>query len=171
MSPVNRPEPVFLVNGYSDPVVVKINGRATYLNSAPVYDFFKNLIASGRRRFVVDFHNCQAMDSTFMGILAGAGLMLHKTVPPGELVLARLNQRNLELVQNLGLHRIMHVDQGAFPQPAEGLHIQPTASAKTEVEKARLILQAHENLVEIDETNRARFQDVIIFLKNQIGGG
>ena len=38
----------------------------------------------------------------------------------------------------------------------------------SEVENARLVLEAHENLVEIDASNRTKFQDVISFLKNQV---
>ena len=33
---------------------------------------------------------------------------------------------------------------------------------------ARLVLDAHENLVAVDEANRAKFQDVLSFLKNRL---
>ena len=39
----------------------------------------------------------------------------------------------------------------------------------SELESARLVLEAHENLVSADETNRAKFQDVLAFLKNRVG--
>jgi hypothetical protein len=30
------------------------------------------------------------------------------------------------------------------------------------------VLEAHENLVSVDEANRAKFQDVLAFLKNRV---
>jgi hypothetical protein len=39
---------------------------------------------------------------------------------------------------------------------------------RSELEHARLVLQAHENLVTTDESNRSKFQDVLTFLKNRV---
>jgi DNA recombination-dependent growth factor C len=38
-----------------------------------------------------------------------------------------------------------------------------------EIENARLVLEAHENLVATDADNATKFQDVLAFLRNQIG--
>src|SRR5690606_31779294 len=102
----------FLVDAYSDPAIVKIRGRVSFMNSGPWRDFFSKVIQSDKRRFIVDFADCASMDSTFLGILAGAALELRKRDPKGSIVLCRLGARNLELVRNLGLHRIMTVDPG-----------------------------------------------------------
>ena len=160
-------EPVFLVNAYSEPVVMKINGRASYLNSAPASDFFERMLARGKREFVLDFHDCSGIDSTFLGIIAGVALKLCDAEDKGSMILCRMSRRNLELVRNLGLHRITKVDSGDytmhFDEPAECLG----AVDRSEIENARMILSAHENLVEADGSNQAKFQDVIAFLKNQ----
>ena len=47
--------PVFLVHINGDPVVLTIVGRASYLNCAPVAQFFDKLAKQGRRRFVIVF--------------------------------------------------------------------------------------------------------------------
>ena len=160
-------EPLFAVSAYSDPVVMRINGRASYLNSAPASDFFEHMLGRGKRHFVLDFHDCTGVDSTFLGIIAGVALQLREPESKGSMILCRLSRRNLELVRNLGLHRIITVDSGRFAmefeEPAE--HLDEVDH--TEIENARMILSAHENLVEADESNRAKFQDVIAFLKNQ----
>jgi hypothetical protein len=36
------------------------------------------------------------------------------------------------------------------------------------VENARMVLEAHENLVNADESNRSKFQDVLAFLRNRV---
>jgi anti-anti-sigma regulatory factor len=170
--------PVFLVDVYSDPILVKVRGRASFQNSQLVRDFFQQAIGEGRRRFAVDFAECAGMDSTFLGVLAGAALELRKAVPAGSLVFLRLGARNLELVRNLGLHRLATVDpgnagDGTAPVPAGGSGpVKPLEGPKlAEVESARLCLKAHENLIAADHGNLGKFQDVITILKNRVDQG
>src|SRR5271156_137007 len=98
-------KPVYLVDAYSEPVLVRIEGRANFQNSACLRDFMKGMIEQGKTQFAIDFLHCVSMDSTFLGMLAGAALELRKRTPErGGIVLMRLGPRNLELVRNLGLH-------------------------------------------------------------------
>jgi anti-anti-sigma factor len=159
----------FLVDAYSDPVIVRIQGRACVTNSASLHDFLTQMIAQNRARFVVDFADCASMDSTFLGVLAGAALEVRRQKPPGSLVLCRVGRRNLELLRNLGLHRLLTVDAGDFSMEF-GQEAAPLGGggALGDVERARLILEAHENLVTADPSNQGRFQDVLAFLRNRI---
>ncbi len=164
----DSPKPVFLVDAYADPVVVRIDGRASFLNSAALKDFFTAMIAQGKTRFAVDFKSCASMDSTFLGVLAGAAIQLRRLTTPGSLTLVRVGERNLELIRNLGLHRLATVD--ADGQNAAGAVTELDAKALSEIESARLVLEAHENLVAADPDNATKFQDVLAFLRNQLGG-
>ncbi len=163
-------KPTFLVDAYADPVVVRIEGRASFANSGSLRDFVAEMIRQGKTRFVVDFAACTSMDSTFLGVLAGAALELRRRTPPGTLTLARVGERNLELIRNLGLHRIALVDAGAVPMNFQGCTQTLDAKAKSELESARLVLEAHENLVTADAANAAKFQDVLAFLRNRVDG-
>ncbi len=162
-------KPAFLVDTQSDPVAVCIEGRASFQNSACLHDFFTAMIGQKRLRFVLDFQQCTSMDSTFLGVLAGVALELRKHIPQGSLVVCRMGPRNLELVKNLGLHRLLTVDTGevnvTLNSGAASLDCNPVRS---ELESARLVLAAHENLVVADEANRAKFQDVLTFLKSRV---
>lgn len=160
----------FLVDATSDPAVVRIQGRASFQNSACLQDFFSELMRQGKSRFVLDFHACTSMDSTFLGVLAGAALQLRKLTPPGSMVLARANPRNLELIRNLGLHRIVTVDMEGAGVNANQAATPLGCDSKqlSELEHARMVLKAHENLVETDESNRGKFQDVLMFLRNRV---
>ena len=178
-------KPVYLVDAYSDPVVVRVVGRAAFQNSGDIHDFIAECIRQGKTRFVFDFKNCESMDSTFLGVVAGAGSQIRKLAPPvpsavkrasappflpPSLVLARLSQRNLELVRNLGLHHLATVDSGDFPMEF-GKNYAPvpaSATARSELDQAKLALEAHENLMAADEGNRSKFQDVVAFLKNRV---
>jgi anti-anti-sigma factor len=161
-------KPVYLVDAYSDPVVVKVTGRACFQNSACLRDFVMEMLHQGKNRFVLDFQQCTSMDSTFLGVLAGLALDLKKRAG-GSLVLARMGSRNLELVRNLGLHRLLTVDAGEFPMGFDRCDTPLQCGDQSELEHARLVLEAHENLVNVDESNRAKFQDVLAFLKNRVG--
>jgi anti-sigma B factor antagonist len=156
---------VYLVDAESDPVVIRIDGRAAFQNSGCLRDFVTEMLRQGRKRFVLDFQQCTGVDSTFLGVLAGAAIELKKS-PGGSLVAARVGQRNLDLMRNLGLHRLVTIDPASSAgteQCRTGLESAP----KSEVETARMVLEAHENLVKADESNRAKFKDVLTFLRSK----
>lgn len=159
-------KPVYLVDAHSDPVVVRIEGRAHFQNSACLREFAAEMLRQGKTRFVLDLGHCTSMDSTFLGVLAGAAMDVRKA--GGSLVLARVGPRNLELIRNLGLHRLLTVDSGDFPMSFEHGGRALACVDRTELENARLALDAHENLVAADEGNRRKFQDVLVFLRNRV---
>jgi anti-anti-sigma factor len=160
---------VYQVDAYSDPVVVRIDGRACFQNSACLKDFVSEMIRQGKTRFVLDFQHCASMDSTFLGVLAGSAFELRKaTGGTGRFVLSRVGQRNLELIRNLGLHRLLTVDAGDFNMSFDKCDQALHCADRSELENARMVLEAHENLVAADEGNRSKFQDVMSFLKNRM---
>jgi len=165
-------EPTYLVNAHADPILIRIVGRASYLNVAPLCDFMTAMQQQGRRDFVLDTERCTGMDSTFLGLLAGLALEVKQAEKPGSVVLCRLSPRNLELIRNLGLHRLLEVDADpaglSFGTEAGQALGGPPPSPQ--VASAHLILRAHESLCEADEGNRARFQDVITYLRQETGG-
>lgn len=165
-------KPTFLVNAYADPVLIRIEGRASFVNSASLKDFIGEMVRQGKTRFVLDFQQCASMDSTFLGVLAGAAMQLRKLSPAGGLTLVRVGERNLELIRNLGLHRLATVDSGDFKMSFDGGSAMAlTAEKKTEIESAKLVLEAHENLVSADSANAAKFQDVLAFLRSRVDSG
>ncbi len=165
---MNKPQqPTFLVSAYSDPVVVRINGKANYMNCNSFREFIETTVDSGNRRIVLDFHNCTGMDSTFLGILTGTALKLRQQSPAGILVLCKLSERNNELVHNLGLQNILTIDEDLAMTENAATKEQFSALKNVEVSDAKEVIKAHEHLVQANENNVIKFQDVIAFLKNQ----
>ena len=156
--------PVYLVDPESDPVIVKICGRASYQNSSPLQTFFQSMAAKGKTNIRLEFSLCTAMDSTFLGIIAGAAIQAGKQTPQGTIHLAGLDQRNLQLIRNLGLHRLATIDEN--PVIAEKEHKMEVLEGKGVVSRDTM-LEAHENLSGIDESNLEKFQDVVAFLKGE----
>lgn len=158
-------QPTFLVSAYSNPVVVQINGKANYLNCSNFREFMDKMIREGKRQFVLEFNHCKGMDSTFLGILAGCALNLKKLNPPGVLIISQLNDRNHELICNLGLQHLLTIGDDLANSENRDAFSQLEDS---EVSSAHQVLDAHKNLVAADEQNAAKFQDVIAFLQNQV---
>ena len=158
-------QPTFLVSAYSDPIVVRINGKANYLNCNAFREFTEQMLSQGRQHILVDFANCQGMDSTFLGILAGTALELKKKDPPGTLTLCQLSERNQELITNLGLQNLLRISKDK-DENEQCAHFDSLSNE--EVSDAKSVLQAHESLAEANKKNVVKFQDVISFLKNQV---
>ena len=156
-------QPTFLISAYTDPIVVKVNGKANYLNCNAFREFIEKILAGGSQDFYIDFTECKGMDSTFLGILAGAAIELRKLTPARELVVGNLSDRNYELICNLGLQNLLTIDERAKQANAKY-----DALKNQEVSDAKNILEAHENLTAADHENEAKFQDVIAFLRNQV---
>ncbi len=163
-------EAIFKVNPYTEPVIVKVYGKARYTNCSPLQDFFNQQIKQGRRNFVIDFSECHSMDSTFLGIITGAALKLRKFDPPGKFALCCLGKRNRDLVKNLGLNQLMEidVDSTGYCMPDHSTRDITNRDGHTSRQEAKMILKAHEDLCKLDQANIHRFQDVIAYLKNEV---
>ncbi len=149
-------------------VMVRVEGKGTFLNSTGLKEFAKEMTNRGHREFCIDLANCPLMDSTFMGTLAGIALRL-KELGQGELRVVRLNERNRDLLCNLGLDQLFTIDTGAGP--AVPVTAPLTTAPVDKATQAQTMLDAHEAVVEANPANAAKFKDVLEYLKNDLRGG
>lgn len=158
----------YLVDAGTTPVIVKVVGRANYLNCRPLADFFEKMLAQNKLEFSLHLGACTSMDSTFLGIITSLAIRLAQKHKGGFIRLYQLSERNLELVHNMGLDRILSVEIGDLPQhnslsTEQALPLRPWEAAHPE-----LILKAHQALVAIHEANKHQFQDLLTFLQREI---
>ncbi len=160
-------QPSILVGTANRTVWVRVEGKGSFLNSTGLKDFAKEMINRGFREFAVDLNTCPVMDSTFMGTLAGIALRLRE-LGQGHLRVTNLNERNNDLLSNLGLDQLFILEpQGEkLPQPAEQVPLPATATDK--VVQAQTMLEAHEACVEANGANAAKFKDVLEYLKQDL---
>src|SRR5205807_7066393 len=80
--------------------LVKISGRASFNCSVDFKTLVYELRDRGYRNFVLDLTECQIIDSTFLGVLAGFGLKLAEAMK-GKTTISLLNpnQRILDLLE------------------------------------------------------------------------
>lgn len=149
---------------------IKVVGRGSFQNSGCLKAFYQQLLKDGVHRFVVDLEACTYLDSTFLGILLGLGLKL-KEGGNGLLHILNASPRNLELLRNLGLDRLINID--AAPVPLNGITEKTleemACPTPTRQEAAPTILEAHEALMEFDPRNVPKFKDVVEFLREDLG--
>ena len=174
-----------LVARSADLGFIKVVGRGSFQNSGCLKAFYQQLLKEGVRRFVVDLEACTYLDSTFLGILLGLGLKL-KEAGPGLLHILNASPRNLELLRNLGLDRLISIEGGGGSSNStrsisngsgagllnglreDRLEEMP-CPVPTKAEAAPTILEAHVNLMEFDPRNVPKFKDVVEFLREDLG--
>ena len=159
-------EPDYQVHVTPENAFVRVFRKASYLNCGPLRSFLEESILSGRRNYIVDFQDCSSMDSTFLGILVGLALKLRKFEDEGYLTLVNLRGRNLETVQNLGIHKIAEISSEETPSDLHELDDLKNGK-KDGLACSDTIYQAHKTLMDLNEKNSRMFCDVVNFLERQ----
>jgi anti-sigma B factor antagonist len=157
------PQPSIFADTESGPAVwIRVEGKGTFQNSPGLKEFSRQMMEGGRRDFVVDLANCPAMDSTFMGTLAGMALRLRE-FGDGHLWVVNRNHRNSELLEGLGLDALFSHDPApVVVAPINGSAVEHHADKAFTREVMRA---AHEACVQANPENAARFKDVLEHLR------
>lgn len=156
-------------------VYVRIIGRGTFQNSQPLRLFALQKIDEGQVEFVLDLGQCQGMDSTFLGVLAGIGLRLRQNGKVASVHIININPRNLDLLQTLGLDRLFTMNTSTPPPMPEADYRLLPDTDLTQIthpldkdETADLMIEAHDNLMRADERNAPKFRELTRFLREAV---
>jgi anti-anti-sigma regulatory factor len=152
-------------------VCVKIAGRASFQCSVDFKTLINKLREQGHKRFVLEVSECQLMDSTFLGVLAGLGLKFSEERngrDSASLELLNPNDRIFDLIENLGINHLFHFHKGAAPAAGELSPVGNPAGGPDRRETTRTCLEAHRLLMEINPANVAKFKDVTNFLEEDL---
>ncbi len=156
-------QPTIFADTESGPTVwIRIEGKGTFQNSPGLKEFSCQMIGLGRRAFVVDLKNCPAMDSTFMGTLAGLALGLREK-GDGDLWVVNRNERNAELLAGLGLDALF--SEGPAPVACPTANGQALDCAADKSSTRQAMLEAHEAVVVANPENAVKFRDVLEYLR------
>lgn len=151
-------------------VCIRIVGRASFQCSVDFKTLIMGLWQKGHRRFVLDVSECQLMDSTFLGVLAGLGLKFQERngSTPASIELLNPSPRISDLLENLGIAHLFQVAQGANPK-TDSLHqVEPMTRLVDRKETTRTCLEAHRTLMDVNPANVAKFKDVTRFLEEDL---
>jgi anti-anti-sigma regulatory factor len=168
------PKGIFVGGASNNQIYVRVVGRGTFQNSQPLRRFALERIEQGQEEFVIDLGQCQGMDSTFLGVLAGIGLRLRQDGWIGAVHIANISSRNMELLQTLGLDRLFTMNSDVPLLAEAGYHKLPDTDLTQlehppdKDEATDLMIEAHDNLIRADERNAPKFHELARFLRQTV---
>jgi anti-sigma B factor antagonist len=150
-------------------VCVKVCGRANFTTSVDLKKVVNELAQRGYTRFGIDLADCQTMDSTFLGVLAGIGLKFSPNSATAEnpaVLIYNPSVRVLDLLENLGVAHLFKIVNDADTKKE---HFEPVVEEQaSRVEVTRTCLEAHKTLMELNPENVKKFKDVTQFLAEDL---
>ena len=142
---------------------IRVKGNASFVCAPPLRELAKRLASEPFGGLKIDLEECTWMDSTFMGMLAMLGLNAKKKSVPAEIWNA--SEQNEKLLCGLGLQKVFAFLSGAFGGADD---TAAASNATTAENNARNVLDAHQTLMDIDESNVPKFEKVVEFVKKDI---
>ncbi|MFP4175771.1 MAG: STAS domain-containing protein [Candidatus Brocadiia bacterium] len=161
-----------LVAVFDKTIYVKPMGHATQENCLGLPDFIKAMFREGCNNVTFDLENCNAMDSTFLGVVASAGMACSNQQGKGVLVV-NADQSARQEFEMIGLTPVLAFrDEPCEPPPELELsHIDFCHLPNDERERIKTIKEMHEELIELNERNRQNFQGFIDILDEELQEG
>lgn len=154
-------------------VVVRVMGRGSFANSMELKRLADKMVEKygpGNYHFVLDLSDCATMDSTFMGVLASIGLR-QKRDGTDRMTIVNANAQSYRLLQTLGLSHFITVrGQTEEETPSVDTTKFQTAEAQDVPKVDRIIhmIEAHQQLCNIDDSNNVRFESVLKYLHQSL---
>jgi anti-anti-sigma regulatory factor len=161
------PTDVLRVARSGSTVYVRVCGLGCFRNAHILEEFCAGMIETGYRWFLIDLKECRGMDSTFMGVLVGLSSFLGDQKDTG-IILVNGDRHNLELIENLGLNRIVSVVHKAVQFPEVESEVLEDSGLDDEA-RLEVVRRAHSHLCEIDKRNAERFGPFLEQLAREVG--
>ena len=137
----------------ADTVILRPVGLGNMKVAMGLMDFTAEMIRQGFLNFVFDLGRCKGLDSTFMGAMVG--LAAASGEHGGSTSVVNAEASNIELLQIVGADRFLRL-KGEYPMEDIETERLDFSSPSPE-RRLELVKKAHENLVDIDRRNAARF--------------
>lgn len=152
-------------------IFIRITGRGTFKVCPSLKQYCLERIEQGSTGIVIDFDQATGMDSTFMGVLAG---LARKLGGQGHLAAVNLGPRTTSLLETLGLDQVVQLYQKGSTPGKIPLVSGETALSESgdqldaQRETAEVMLEAHQELVDLTPENLPRFKDVLSFIQEDL---
>ena len=147
---------------------VKVAGRANFTSSVDFKKLIQQLQDDGCDSIVLDLSECQLMDSTFLGVVAGIAFKCDAQRNGGSRCCLKLfnpTERVIELLDNLGVLSSFTIVQDP---PNLGRFEPFQKSDTTRIELNRTCLEAHKTLMNVSPENERRFKDATEFFEQNL---
>ena len=145
--------------------LVEVSGRANFDYAVPLRELSGKLTESVKLQ--IDLSNCEAMDSTFMGVLTMLALKLRKS--GAKIMLINASEQLNKLLRDLGVAKLFNFVSGDETVKNNGVKTEVQLSGKASLlTTAQTVVDAHKTLVEADSSNAEKFDKVIEFAEQDV---
>ncbi len=151
---------------------VRVHGKGNFMSSPRLKEYVEECLESNDcKSVVIDLDTCPAMDSTFMGTLAGFASRL--LARKGRLVVVGLSARNRSSLVDLGLDGVLQLEEegGSSPWssqlPAIREGLITWKGSQNGAAAAEEVLEAHRKLCQVDNRNQEKFDAVLDLLQQE----
>lgn len=148
---------------------IKTSGKATFLCSPTVKRLVEDEVEAGAETVVLDLADCPAMDSTFMGTIAGAAELLEEKGRK-QLQVTGLTQQTERSLDTLGVAEMLDCDESEkdWSSRKDEIRSELEEATAASVDKSAHVLDAHETLCKVHTPNQKKFATVIEMLRPQV---
>jgi len=115
-------------------------------------------------RVSIDLNAAENLDSTTLGVLAKVALLVKKSLGI-KADLYSVDENIQRLVQSMGFAAIFNIRDEVIAALPDLLPIRFVESEEEDVREA--VIDAHRALIDVDESNRAKFQGLVETLKGK----
>ncbi len=156
----------YLYGMFEDVCFIKMVGDMKYTECATFDEFLENHFAAGGcPKIILDLSDTIWMDSTVLGLIAKISrhtIAKYNTKP---LIYSTNEDLNL-LLKNMGFDNYFHVVER--PEHITDDLKELEIVTKSSLEMKKIMLEAHESLIELSEDNKKKFSNVVAILKSSL---
>lgn len=158
-----------LVGTIEDGLVVKVVGRGTMEYCSQLFDFLANKIEAGSFQnscVFFDLSEANYLDSSFIGVIVSIDKKVRK-LGEGSVIILNPTDKVKEILGTMGLMEILPIQEKTHI-----VNIEATSEIQKKLEKdysdIQILLESHQNLMELNVENRKRFGLVEEMLKKEL---
>ena len=144
---------------------IRIHGKGTFKIAPDFKDFVKQMIKKNVRGVLIDLYSCETLDSTFIGTITSLTLK-YRNNSKSRIRLFNVNKHIHSILKNLGLLSVLDIFYEENDADVKFENISATDRSKVEI--ADLMLDAHETLASLNDKNAAEFKNVVEMLSKTV---
>lgn len=162
-------EDKFLAGEFEGNIFIKLIGNSTMRNSKTLEEYLNKILTGEKKDIILDFEECNYMDSTMLGLIAKIALKIKK-IWLQEIIAINLDNSTLMSIKSTGIDKLLNLieSDNINKKDSEELEELENKDFDSKEEKTQHILESHKTLVNLNEENKLIFQNVVNLLEKEI---
>lgn len=162
-------EDKFLAGEFEGNIFIKLIGNSTMRNSKTLEEYLNKILTGEKKDIILDFEECNYMDSTMLGLIAKIALKIKK-IWLQEIIAINLDNSILMSIKSTGIDKLLNlIEKNVInKKDSEELEELENQDFDSKEEKTQHILESHKTLVNLNEENKLIFQNVVNLLEKEI---